>query len=170
MPRSHRSGNNYGGNYAPPPPPPPRIPAPDVTTNQQYHLTGSMNIPAGLAQKKVAECHLEFLDCKNSNHCVLRLTFLHQLEDDTPYAPIGTRGVILDLEGVTQLDSSTSGELMMCTFGYNGPHQRSLHFSQIPMGRNKTVGDCVRIVRDSGLVPCNFDHLNENLVGCRDFM
>ncbi|KAJ5427158.1 hypothetical protein N7465_002228 [Penicillium sp. CMV-2018d] len=108
MPRSHRSGNNYGDNYVPPPPPPPRIPAPDVTTNQQYHLTGSMDIPAGLAQKKIAECHLEFLDCENSNHCVLRLTFLHELEDDTPYAPIGTRGVVLDLEGVTQLDSSTS--------------------------------------------------------------
>ncbi|CAI7666654.1 unnamed protein product [Penicillium viridicatum] len=108
MPRSHRSGNNYGVNYVPPPPPPPRIPAPDVTTNQQYRLADSMNIPAGLAQKKVAECHLEFLDCKNGNHCILRLTFVHQLEDDTPYAPIGTRGVILDLEGVTQLDSSTS--------------------------------------------------------------
>lgn len=170
MPRSHRSGNTYIPLPPPPPPPPPRIPAPSVITNQQYHLIDGMNIPAGLARKRVAECHLEFINFANNNHCVLRLTFLHQLEDDTPYAPIGTRGVILDFEGVTPQASSTSGELMLCTFGYEGPHRNSLHFSQIPMGRNKTVGDCVRIIRDSDLVPCDFDHLNENLVGCRDFM
>jgi hypothetical protein len=102
-----------------------------------------MDIPSGLSNKKIAECHLEFIDFENNNHCVLRLTFLHELEDDTPYAPFGTRGVVLDFEGVTQQDSSTSGELMLCTFGYDGPHRRSLHFSQIPMGRNKTVRDCV---------------------------
>lgn len=166
MPRSHRSGNTY----VPLPSPPPRIPTPGVTTNQQYHLTGNMDIPTGLAGKMVAECHLEFISFGDNSHCVLRLTFAHQLEDNTPYAPIGTRGVVLDLEGVISQTSSTSGELMLCTFGYEGPHQRSLHFSQIPMGRNQTVGDCVRIIRDSGLVPCDFDHLNDNLVGCRDFV
>lgn len=180
MPRSLRSGNTYPSPL-PPPPRPIRILAGKVTRNRDYELLGSMNIPMGLARKKVAECHLEFIDVgpqdpeypkdpKRNNHCMLRLTFLHQLQDDTPYAPIGTRGVVLDLEGVEQHEFTTSSELTMSTFGYEGPHQRWLHVVNLRMGGERTVGDAVRIIRDSGLVPCRFNHSNEDLVGCRDFV
>ncbi|KGO76998.1 hypothetical protein PITC_004190 [Penicillium italicum] len=181
MPRRLRSGNLYA-SPPPPPPRPARIPPANVTRNQDYEiLAGSTNIPLGLTRKKVAECHIEFLDVgpvdpksppeeDHSNHCILRLTFLHQLQDNTPYAPIGTRGVILDLEGVDQNETTISGELMASTFAYEGPHQKCLHAAPLRMGGQRTVGDCVRIIRNSGLVPCQFDSLDENLVGCRDFI
>ncbi|KGO41489.1 hypothetical protein PEX1_084720 [Penicillium expansum] len=181
MPRSLRSGNSYA-SPPPPPPRPARIPPDNVIRNRDYELLpGGMNIPMGLARKKVAQCHLEFIDMGpvdpeyppdeyRNNHCILRLTFLHQLQDDTPYAPIGTRGVILDLEGVDQYETTFSGELMMSTFRYEGRHQRWLHVAPLRMGGQRTVGDCVRIIRDSRLVPCRFDASNENLAGCRDFM
>ncbi|CAG8218977.1 hypothetical protein PENNAL_c0014G00735 [Penicillium nalgiovense] len=180
MPRSLRSGNIY----ASPLPPPPRAirpPAQNAIRNRDYELIGSMNIPMGLSRKKVSECHLEFLDIgpkdpewykdpERKNHCIFRLTFLHPLEDDTPYAPIGTRGVLLDLEGVDQQQDSCTAELIMSTFGYEGPHQRSMRVVKLRMGGERTVGDAVRIIRDTGLMPCRFDTPNEHLFGCRDFV
>ncbi|KAJ5456213.1 hypothetical protein N7530_011487 [Penicillium desertorum] len=180
MPRSLRSGNMYASPL-PPPPRPLRVPAENVIHNRDYELIGNMNIPIGLSRKKVSECHLEFLDIgpkdpewfkdpERNNHCILRLTFLHQLEDDTPYAPIGTKGVVLDLEGTGQQQDSYTGELMMSTFGYEGPHQRSMRVVKLRMGGDRTVGDAVRIIRNTRLVPCHFDTPNEHLVGCRDFV
>jgi hypothetical protein len=180
MPRSLRSGNMYASPL-PPPPRPLRVPAENVIHNRDYELIGDMNIPIGLSRKKVSECHLEFLDIgpkdpewfkdpERNNHCILRLTFLHQLEDDTPYAPIGTRGVVLDLEGTGQQQDSYTGELMMSTFGYEGPHQRSMRVVKLRMGGDRTVGDAVRIIRNTRLVPCHFDTPNGHLVGCRDFV
>ncbi|KAJ5373095.1 hypothetical protein N7517_005101 [Penicillium concentricum] len=179
MSRTLRSGNAYN-DFPTAPPRPARTAPPNVTNNRDYTVN-SRQIPAGLLRKKVAECQLEFLDVgpvdpedptdtNRDNHTILRLTFLHRLkEDDTPYAPIGTRGVILDLEGFQGLNGTNRSILMMSTFGYQGPHQTALHWKSIPMGRNKTVGDCVKIIRDTTLLPCHLDARNSTLVGCRDF-
>ncbi|KAJ5825037.1 hypothetical protein N7447_007377 [Penicillium robsamsonii] len=179
MSRTLRSGNVYN-DFPTAPPRPARTPAPKVTRNREY-VVNRTNIPAGLLHKKVAECQLEFIDVgpvnpkdpedpNRDNHTIIRLTFLHRLEDDdTPYAPIGTRGVVLDLEGMRGPNGTNRSVLMMSTFGYEGPHQTALHWKKLPMGRNKTVRDCVRILLDTTLLPCHLDLSNNSLVGCRDF-
>ncbi|KAJ5171328.1 uncharacterized protein N7500_004111 [Penicillium coprophilum] len=170
-----------GAVYNTPPPRRPRVQGPNVIHNRDYIVSNHSDIPLGLVRKKVASCRLEFLDVgpideedpndpNRNNHTILRLTFLRQLGDDTPYAPIGTRGVILDLEGMEALNGTNTSILMMSTFGYEGLHQLALHSVEVPMGRDKSVWDCVRIIRSTGLVPCHLDPTNTELVGCRDFV
>jgi hypothetical protein len=174
--RQHRSKKVY---YHPPlpPRPPAKPPVPDATEDRVYLLT---EIQQGLAQKKIAQCQLEFLDVGSMNendpndinrynHAILRLTFAHKLQDDTPYAQIGTRGVILDLRDGSEDDTHISN-LIIKTFWYEGPHKDALHWVNLPMYSGKTLRHCLNIIRNSGSTPCYLDYTNDNLVGCRDFV
>ncbi|CAG8890748.1 unnamed protein product [Penicillium egyptiacum] len=58
----------------------------------------------------------------------------------------------------------------MSTFRYGGPHQRWIHVVKLRMGGERTVGNAIKIIRDTGLVPSGFDNSNEGVVGCRDFV
>ncbi|OQE41782.1 hypothetical protein PENCOP_c004G03990 [Penicillium coprophilum] len=142
MSHTLRSGAVYNSS----PPRRSRVQGPNVIHKRDYIVSNNSDIPLGLVREKVASCRLEFLDVgpideedpddpNRNNHTILRLTFLRQLDDDTLYAPIGTRGVILDLEGMEAPNGTNSSLLIMSTFGYEGLHQLALHSVELPMGR-----------------------------------
>jgi hypothetical protein len=91
-------------------------------------------------------------DPERNNHCILRLTFLHPLEASD--AGLRTRKYsslahqYMNLAVVPYLPSP--GQLPWCV--------------KLRMGGDRTVGDAVRIIRNTHLVPCHFDTPNEQLV------
>ncbi|CAI7567187.1 unnamed protein product [Penicillium glandicola] len=177
MLRTHRSGNVYI-SAAPPPPPPARVPAANALTKQNYVLDLTDDkIPTGLALKQITRCHLEYIDVRASNdgglqvfdHTLLRFTFRHQLQNDTPYAPEQTRGVIIDLRALDEDQPAATGIVNMGTFVYDGPHRDAVRVEEIPLSGRRTVGDLVKIIQKSGLSPCSFETTAGGMVGCRDF-
>lgn len=154
---------------------------PAAPTSRTYVIEGDKNIPFGLGNKRIAECVLEFLDVgalddaktddpKRSNHCMLRLIFSQTLQADTPYAPAGTRGVVLNIEPDDIHESTATGKIHLKTFHHPGVHARALKVYDLPVRGDQRVRDFVRIVKNSGMVPCSFNARDDSLVGCKDFM
>jgi hypothetical protein len=143
-----------------------------VTTNQEYKYDG---VPISLKSKKINSCFIDFLDVglgvDMPNHTILRILFEHLQQQNSPYAPAGTRGLLFDIQPVGNVDDNLiDAELRINTITYQGPHIRALHTLQLPVRGNKTARDFFRVIDDTNLLPVGYSSTSEDLLGCRDFM
>ncbi|KAJ5787508.1 hypothetical protein N7457_002498 [Penicillium paradoxum] len=154
---------------------------PVATTNVYHMLTAKKTtIPLELGSKNVSKFSLEIIDVgevdvcdpedpNRNNHCIFRLTFAEATPEATPHAPIKTRGLVLDVVPDEQKETTTTCEFHMKTFQYEGPHRDALEVIDLPIRGKKTARDFVRVLRNSGMIPCEFIWSELFLDGYRDF-
>ncbi|KAJ6028661.1 hypothetical protein N7540_004237 [Penicillium herquei] len=145
-----------------------------------FEKTG--DIPLGVRSKQIASCHIEFLQVDQQrghdfNHSIMRLTYVHPQAHNTDHAPAGTRGVVIDWDVHSGTDGfAVPAHVRVRNFSYAPPHRLANFVKEIPMGvgrtrrnRHKTVGDFLRVLARSALLPSAFTNW-ENIaaVGCRD--
>lgn len=150
--------------------------------NKTYLFDRMMDIPLSLRAKKFSKFAVEFIDngsCSSSrpdspqreNHTMIRLTFQHEQIQALPCAPANTKGMTLDLRPVKNQSpgSGRKSRLLLKTFTYEGEHVDALHSVEIPVARNRTIGDVLQVMERQDMIYCALNRLTRALVGCRDF-
>lgn len=147
-------------------------------------------LPTTLQSKVVDQCFLEILNYGTGvNHCLLRLLFKHEQAVTNAHTPSGTRGILLDFSATAAAPAPVvpgpgapppvvpagpvpvPGDMNMRTFRYDGAHRSSVHRVNLPIkGRKpRKVKDFLKVLDTASLLPCDFEYINTETVGCRDF-
>jgi hypothetical protein len=149
--------------------------AKNASKNMRYVPKDTVKgIPRSLSAENIAGCSIEFIDLGpydvfldtedkvRTNHTILRLTFQHEIEKATPYAPKKTEGFILDLTlNGYQGDVTAEGELMVTTFPYSSPHKKSFTSVDLFVNSGKNVRDVLRVIQNVCLIPCGFSFIHK---------
>ncbi|KAJ5721521.1 uncharacterized protein N7483_009455 [Penicillium malachiteum] len=159
--------------------------------SKYWIFTSMRDVPVGVLNKQVASCYIEFLMVDGGevaegekppkfNHSIMRLNYIHPQAQDKAHAPAGTRGVVIDWAIHNGTDGTTvPSHVQIKNFSYAPPHSRASYEQAIPVMigrgrsyRHKTVGDFLRVLAQSSILPCAFTNYENGTaaVGCRDIM
>ncbi|KAJ5506920.1 hypothetical protein N7453_005877 [Penicillium expansum] len=142
-----------------------------ATANLSWDLSKGP-VPPPLQNKLVDHCLLELLQYANgSNHAILRLVFKHPQVGASSRAPANTQGVRMELEVQDEAGTGpVEGQLVFKTFTYTGTHRNAAVSHMLPVKGQKAVRHFINIAQKVKLTPCDFNSLNSDTVGCRDFL
>jgi hypothetical protein len=142
-----------------------------ATANLSWDLSKGP-VPHQLQEKAVDHYLLEVLGYNNgANHTTLRLVFERPQVHRSPYAPVNTQGVRMELE--LQDDTGlgpAEGQLVVTTFTFTGAHRRACVSHGLLVKSGRTVGDFINVAKKVNLTPCDFNSMGSEAAGCRDFM
>ncbi|KAJ5343696.1 hypothetical protein MYU51_018233 [Penicillium brevicompactum] len=144
-----------------------------VVSNQAWvHNPPLERIPVAILNRIVSECHLDILNHgPGANHAILRLMFRHPQAVASQHAPAGTTGVKVDLAVNGRIvPGPIASELAVKTFTYIGPNIHASHSAEILVVGEKRVNDFLKVLESAKLLPCSFDYVLPDAVGCRDFI
>ncbi|CAG7924818.1 unnamed protein product [Penicillium olsonii] len=144
--------------------------AANVLTNQTWELSAEY-VPVPLQNKLISQCFLELLHLgPGANHAILRLVFKHPQVEASPRAPAGTLGLILNLEINGAIAApSVPGEFVVRTLTAAGPHPKAVQSAELPVRGRKRVSNFLAVLKTAHLLPCTFNYIYPDAVGCRDF-
>ncbi|CAG8935551.1 unnamed protein product [Penicillium salamii] len=145
--------------------------AQNVTRTQTWAISTDP-VPVPLQNKIVTECYLEMLNLgRGANHAILRLVFKHPQVKASPRAPANTLGLVINLEINGRLaPPSVSGDVVVRTHAHTGTHQRAVRSIPLHVRGKKRVRHFLAVIKTAHLLPCFFDYIDPDAVGCRDFM
>lgn len=144
-----------------------------VVSNQAWvHNPPLERIPVAILNRIVSECHLDILSTgPGANHAILRLIFRHPQAVASQHAPAGATGLKVDLAVNGKVaPGPIASELAVETIAYIGPHKDAAHSVEMLVKGEKRVNSFLKVLESAKLLPCLFDYVYPDAVGCRDFM
>ncbi|CAG8254521.1 unnamed protein product [Penicillium salamii] len=144
--------------------------AQNVTGTQTWAISTD-HVPVPLQNKIVTDCFLEMLNLSyGANHAILRVVFKHPQLEASPRAPANTLGLVINLEINGRIAApSVPGDVVVRTHAHVGTHLRAVRSIPIPVRGKKRVRHFLAVIRTAHLLPCFFDYIHPDAVGCRDF-
>lgn len=109
---------------------------------------------------------------KKKNHVVLKLQFKHRITENTPYAPEGTTGVVLNIttHGIIPASQNMGSQLRVKTIDYYGASDRTLKAVQLPVTVDMTLRHFLDQISIHELLPFVYVFNGRGYMACRDFV